>query len=200
MVLSEKFSSEKCNDVIKKSQISHNVSKVQSKLLNIGTQYSFYLHLIRMTAWFIRFFHNRTTKGFKPPNELNLILQPEELEYAKICLIRKSQLMHYPVEYNLLSKGLSLPNTSNLLKLNPIMDPESLCLRVGGRLKHANLSYYEKYPYILSPKSSLAKVIIRDIHLKSLHGINQLTLSLVREFLWIPNARNLVKTIITQCV
>ena len=80
------------------------------------------------------------------------------------------------------------------------MDSDSLCLRVGGRLKHANLSHDEKYPYILSPKSSLAKLIVRYIHLKSLHGSNQLTLSLVREFLWIPNARNLVKTIISQCV
>ena len=109
-------------------------------------------------------------------------------------------MMHYPDEYHVLSKGLSLPNTINLLKLNPIIDPDSFCLRVGGKLKHANLSHDEKCSYILSPKSSLAKLIVGDIHLKSFHASNQLTLSLVREFLWIPNARNLVKTTITQCV
>ena len=95
-------------------------------------------------------------------------------------------MMHYPDEYHVLSKGLSLPNTSNLLKLNPIMDPDSFCLRVGGRLKHTNLSNDEKYPDILSPYSSLAKLIFRDIHLKSLHGS--------------PDARNLVKTTILQCI
>ena len=58
-------------------------------------------------------------------------------------------MMHYPEEYHLLSKVSSLPNTINLLKLNPIMDPINLCLRVGGRLKHANLSPDEKYPYSL---------------------------------------------------
>ena len=79
-VVIEKYSSEKCNDEIKKSQISHNIFKVQKQHWDIAALYSSYRHLLQMTAWFIRSCHNRTTKGFKTPSKLNLVLQPEELD------------------------------------------------------------------------------------------------------------------------
>ena len=93
-----------------------------------------------------------------------------------------------------------MPNISKLLKLNPLYDKVNECLRVCSRLKHANLSYDEKYPIILSPESRIARLIVFERHSKSLHGGNQLTLSLVRESYWIPNCRNLVKSTISSYV
>ena len=77
-------------------------------------------------------------------------MHPDELKQSEFCLIRHSQKLYYPQEFSLLSRGLPLPNKSKLLKLNPVYDKLNASLRVGGRLKYANLSYDEKYPIILN--------------------------------------------------
>ena len=89
---------------------------------------------------------------------------------------------------------------SSLRRLNPIFDAESQCIRVGGRLRYANLSFDQRFSFIIHPKSIIASLIINEYHLKCLHGGVQLTLANVREKFWIINDRRSVRKIISSCV
>lgn len=73
-------------------------------------------------------------------------------------------------------------------------------LRVGGRLRHSMLNYDEKYPIILPKQSSLTRLIIIHAHHATLHGGPQLTLNYLRQRYWILKGRNMVRSLIRQCI
>lgn len=82
---------------------------------------------------------------------------------------------------------------SKLIK--PFLDSSNI-LRVGGRIKHSNLPFQQKFPEIL-PKCQFTEQIITQLHNNLLHSGTQLTLSVLREIL---RARPLVKSIIHRCI
>ena len=55
-------------------------------------------------------------------------------------------------------------------------------------------------PILLSPRSYLCTLIVRDRHSRNHHTGAQETLSLVREEFWIPKGRQCVKTLLKKCV
>ena len=75
-------------------------------------------------------------------------------------------------------------------------------LRSKGRLeKCLNLSYDQKNPIILHKNSFLTELIIWDSHLSCKHMGSSSTLVNVRQSgFWIPNARSVIKRILSQCV
>ena len=111
----------------------------------------------------------------------------------------QTQTAYYSSEYLDLSRGKSLHIKSALINLCPFVESSSKCIRLGGRLKHANISENEKHPFILPADSHLSKLIARSYHLRCLHGGAQLTLSLLREKYWIVHSRQLVKSVISKC-
>lgn len=70
----------------------------------------------------------------------------------------------------------------SLIKLH--LFPDEGLLRVGGRLQHFASDYEEKHPLILTSQGHLAVLLVRDAHLKSLHGGTQLILSTLRIRYW----------------
>ena len=79
------------------------------------------------------------------------------------------------------------------------MDKENV-IRVGGRLEYAVLPQETKHPAILDPDDHLSKLIIRDVHEKSLHcGVSQ-TLAEVRHRFWILKGGQNVKKMVRKCV
>lgn len=82
--------------------------------------------------------------------------------------------------------------------MNPILDNEKI-IRVGGRLVNAQIPPDMKSPIILHHKCNLAKLIVIDAHLRTLHGRNSLTLNVVHQKYWILRAKNLVKKILRLC-
>ena len=60
------------------------------------------------------------------------------------------------------------------------MDESSNCIRMGGRLKHANLSEIEKHPFILPKDSHFIQLIVKEQHHRVLYSGDQLTLFLLR--------------------
>ena len=56
-----------------------------------------------------------------------------------------------------------------------------------------------KHPLLLPQKHNITSAIIREIHLKTLDGGAQLTLSTFRQLYWISNGRTTVQSIIRNC-
>ncbi|XP_062541474.1 uncharacterized protein LOC134209509 [Armigeres subalbatus] len=64
---------------------------------------------------------------------------------------------------------------------------EAGILRVGGRIKHANLGFGQRHPIILPPKHHLTSIIINDFHEIYLH-------------IWIVDGRNVIQKQLRKCV
>ncbi|XP_011690496.1 PREDICTED: uncharacterized protein LOC105451622 [Wasmannia auropunctata] len=167
---------------------------------DLAFRYSSWPKLIRITAYVIRFTlrcrQKYTSRASTSPH--SLALSPHDCKQARLFWLKSIQREVFPEERHLLMKGHPLPARSSILSLNPFLDADEL-IRVGGRLRNAPLSFNVKYPILLS-SHSLVTLIIRQAHLRSLHAGSQLTIATLRQEFWILRARNLVKSVIHQCV
>ncbi|XP_050452147.1 uncharacterized protein LOC126851851 [Cataglyphis hispanica] len=167
------------------------------------TRFSSLNRLLRVTGWCRRW---RRVHAVKHPSLIAAslpsakgTLSASECDDARIAWIRVVQAAAYKEELRALARGASMPNKSNLTKLTPFTDPLGI-LRVGGRIKHALLSYDERHPMILPRSSHFTQLIIEEYHRRTMHGGVQLTLGSIRQSYWIPRGRQLVKATIQRCV
>lgn len=82
----------------------------------------------------------------------------EERERAAEVVIKLAQQQAFPQEMKTLERGGSLPSSSPLFRLDPIVDKG--LLRIGGRLKQSSLSQELKHPVILPKNSHITKLIL----------------------------------------
>ena len=107
----------------------------------------------------------------------------EELDSLRQCKLQPSKR--------------SATKSSPLSKLDPILDDH--LLRVGGRLKRAQLNPDTKHPVVLPKKTHISNLIISHYHQISGHSGVEHTLSLVRQRYWIINGRARVRKVTTEC-
>lgn len=159
-------------------------------------KYSSYAKLIRVVAWCFRF-HSRTMNSHTSlPDFLTTI----ELSKAKTAVIRLAQQHAFEHELSLLKNGKILPAGNRLKGLNPFWDEKCKIIRVGGRLSNSLLPIEMKHPPILPRDSQLGTLIVRAMHLASLHGGPSLTSAHVLQHAWILGRKALVKSIIRHCL
>ena len=90
--------------------------------------------------------------------------------------------------------------TSSLYRLNPFLDENGL-LRVGGRLKHADLTTAVKHPIILPRKGHVTGLIISHFHNMVEHQGRGMTLNQIRSAgFWIIGGSSNVSNHISRCV
>ncbi|XP_025267604.1 uncharacterized protein LOC105248410 [Camponotus floridanus] len=155
-------------------------------------QFSTLHRLLRVSAWCLRW---RRTPRCSP----STALLPDELDSALLRWLRVVQGVHYPAELAAVRESRSMPHGSHLARLHPFIDDKGV-LRVGGRLKHAILTFDERHPMIAPPTSWLTKLMVESCHRRTLHGGTQLTLGLLRLRFWVPQGRAVVKRILHRCV
>ena len=89
-------------------------------------------------------------------------------------------------------------NQSKLLQLNSILDKS--WIKVGGRLKHANLPNQSKYQSILPAKYHSEFLIIQHYHETSYRSGRDQIMSLIRQSYWIVNGKSAVRKILQRCL
>ncbi len=103
------------------------------------------------------------------------------------------QWQAFPDELKVLQRkpqGASLPKSSPLVSLNPILE-EGL-LRVGERLKGSTLSEEQKHPIILPKDSHITQLILSHFHSQVCHqGRNQPLMELRANGFWVRGAEQL---------
>ena len=87
---------------------------------------------------------------------------------------------------------------SNILDLVPFIDNAGL-LRVGGRLKHADLYENKQHPILLPPKHPVTCLIIRAEYLRNLHAGPQAILYQLRQTYWIVNGKREINSVLKNC-
>ena len=90
--------------------------------------------------------------------------------------------------------------SSCLYRLDPFVDKDGL-MRVGGRIKRADLPVATKHPVILPRKSPITDLLIKFCHAKVNHMGRGITLNELRHRgYWIVGGSSAVSNCISQCV
>ena len=154
----------------------------------------------KLTAWLIRtkqFLWNKVRCGSTVFNAAPF--SAEELKSAELELVKHIQRKNFPFLFSAgsaqLPRASSLPRYLN--KLCPII--RNGVVRVGGRLKRANLDHDLKHPAILPSDWHFTELVIRQYHCEVGHsGINH-TWSAIRQRYWILKGGAAVRRTIGQC-
>ncbi|XP_070518860.1 uncharacterized protein [Cardiocondyla obscurior] len=167
---------------------------------DLAERFGSWNRLIRVTAYLQRFIDCCRHKARNEPGNgpLGTALSATELSSARLFWLRRIQRDLFASDIHALQSRGKVASRSPLAAFNPFLDRDDL-LRVGGRLRHAPLSYDVRHPILLS-SHHLVRLLIQQTHLRVLHGGLQLTLSTLRQAYWILRARSLVKAVIHSCV
>lgn len=124
---------------------------------------------------------------------------PEELEAAKLVILKSVQMDAYPEEYAALQEERPIPGSSAILDLDPFMCDG--LLRTGGRLRHASVNLELKNPIILPKQSHVTRLLVSHYHTKVKHQGRQFTEGAVRAAgLWIVAGKRLIGSVLHHCV
>ena len=161
-------------------------------------QYSSFNKLVRVTSYVMRFVFNLKSKLFN--------LQPRtgsqtvaELQEAETMLVKYEQYLSFEKEILACRHNKPVSRRSSLVRLSPFIDSNGI-LRVGGRLRRSNLSYETKHQIVLNKKSPIAKALLTDIHIYTLHAGPRIMQATLEKRFWVLGARNLVRKLYRSCV
>lgn len=154
--------------------------------------------LIRQAAYWMRFinFLRRRRIGMKLRKDK---IDGWELFCARNRLIERCQMDAFPKERDRLLKEQELDKNSRLIQLSPFLDKFGI-MRLGGRLRNSDESFYRKHPVILPPNHPLTTAIIRQYHVENLHAGTQIVLNSIRSRFWVLQGRSQVRKVLINCV
>ncbi|CAK9799110.1 hypothetical protein ANTPLA_LOCUS1901 [Anthophora plagiata] len=150
--------------------------------------------LNRVLGYILRFFNN-----CKNNSRVAGELTTTEISNAHTHLLKLVQSHTFAQELRDLNQGNPINKKSKLLNLAPFID-ESALIRVGGRLKHAPISYSCKHPILLPRNHHVTDLIIRNEHFNHWHAGIQATLNAVRQRYWPIDGKNLTRKLIHHCI
>ena len=127
------------------------------------------------------------------------ILAVEELNAAKLAILKRCQQESFHDAYEKIYKGQPLSASDQLNKLLPFLDENGL-LRPQGRLKHSKSSYAIKHPTLLSAKHYVVIKLIEDAHQAKFHESTEYVRSVLREEYWIIGLGNALRSVKAKCV
>lgn len=126
------------------------------------------------------------------------IISITERKGAEEAVIKILQLENFGNEIQCLKNGTDLEKGSKLNKLNPFIDEKGI-LRVGGRIKNAQIPYASKHQIILYGKCHAVKLLIEYTHKYLAHGPKEQLMAELRRRFWIIGCRQMIKTVIHWC-
>ncbi|KAK0150328.1 hypothetical protein N1851_008573 [Merluccius polli] len=148
----------------------------------------------------LQFMLSLKSRGCKGWHFCHTAISVEELLQAKRTVIHAVQEETYAQEYACIKKGEALPKESPLKALDPFIDADGL-LRVGGRIREAELQPDEKFPLIIPGKHHIATLLVRPHHQKTQHQGRLFTEGTLRAAgLWIVGGKRRVSSVIFGCV
>ena len=104
---------------------------------------------------------------------------PQERQEAEIQIVKLVQKQAFLEEIQSLTSSGRVIATAKIFNLNPFLDREGV-LRVGGRLRNAEVADIIKYPAILPKGSNLTRLLISHFHSKVQHQGRGMTFNEVR--------------------
>lgn len=151
-----------------------------------------------------------TTKvvKFKSAEEPHSPLTVQDLATAELAILKFVQASAFGKEVHALKEGEKnklrgqkkggIKNDSPVRRLDPFLD--NGVLRVGGRLRRADLPFETKHPVILPKKSHVTTLLIRHAHKRLGHAGRSHVIATLREKYWIIKVNAAVRHVTSKCV
>lgn len=154
--------------------------------------YSDLKRIVRIVALF-----RRCATNYRSSNKQSGAYTPTELEGALLALVRHVQMQSFADEIKQLRAGKLASKA--IRRLNPFLDEAGL-LRVGGRLRHAEVPYALKHPLLLPKSHQLTELLIRDYHVRYLHpGLRTMQYLLSQNY-WVISGKQAIRQCIKGCM
>ena len=145
-----------------------------------------------------------------------LTITLDQLQEAEKSIIKAVQYEHYKEEINILEglksraetgdrasvklRNQRMKKTSSPFRLDPFLDEDGI-LRVGGRIKSANVPLQVTHPVIIPKKSHITEVLIRHHHVKVNHMGRGMTHNELRQRgCWIVRGSFAISSFISRCI
>ena len=110
-------------------------------------------------------------------------VSPSERTQSQLILTLIHQRIHFANEMKLLKQKGCLPKTHLLHKLRLYIKKK--VIRVGGRLGDSLFLLEKKHPLLIYPHDYLTRLVIRRVHLDTLHCSASMTLGTLRLTNWV---------------
>ena len=149
---------------------------------------------LRVLAYVKRF----VSKLEKELNDFPRYVTASELVDATKILLRPEQRKAYSDKIKTLEIAPQVKKESKTWKFCYFLDDGVLYL--GGRLAYANLPDGSKYQRLIPQNSQLARLVVSNAHLSTLHGGTTQVMAHIRTRFWIPSCRSLVRKLVLYCV
>ena len=176
-----------------KKVISHTAEVLEHPVDKLSNHYSNWYRLKRATAWWLRLKSRLKSRHWKEEQ-----MSVQEIKAAEKVILKHVQQSAFEDELRRLTKGETMRKSSSIYDLNPFVDDEGL-IRVGGRIRHAAADESKRHPIIIPRKHPVSTLVIREVHEKAHVGV-EWTLGLLRDHFWIPRARQVIKSIVKNCI
>ena len=165
-----------------------NTSMTQEPIVD-WSRFSSFSKCVRVIAFCLRVKFGSQSK----------VLLPGELKRAEERVFKLIQQETFPVIHAEKQTFGKTNKVGDLAKFSPFFDNTGI-IRVGGRIKHANLSFEQRHPILLSTKHDFVKVLLRDLRLEHNHEGVEYIRSVIQQTFWILGLRNASRSIKSSCV
>ena len=177
------------------AKVSLAISLESHPIDKLFQHYSSWSRLLRAVSWLCRFKQFLKNKNQVSPSPR---LSVSEVHSAEKSVLKYVQKIHYANEVGCLQSGRCIAKSSSITPLSPILDDDGV-MRVGGRVRKANLVEVCKHPVLVPHDHPIARMIVHDYH-NIAHLGCEWVVSLVREKYWITKIRKVVKSVSHACV
>lgn len=164
---------------------------------NLFSKFSKWTQLQSTFAYILRFINNTKDKTTREATGKNIHLTTNELSAATTKICKLVQKEYFADEIINIQKGN--PCGKRLASLSPFIDNDGL-IRVGGRIRHSDLSLNEKHPIIIPKSHPVTTILIDYYHEKYLHAGPSMLQSLISKQFWILSARSIIRSRIHKCM
>ena len=127
------------------------------------------------------------------------VLLVEELNRSEERVLKMIQKESFPDLFDEKESFGKTKKGGNLSKFAPFFDEKGV-IRIRGRIKHANLSFEQRHPVLLSTKHDMVMTMLRDLHFEHNHEGVEYVRSVIQQKFWIIGLRNALRSVKTSCV
>lgn len=135
---------------------------------------------------------------FQKSRVTTINLCPAEQVRALQLIIQLVQKQSFSDEWAHIRDPLH-PGQSKLRNLSPFFDEHGL-IRVGGRLKHAEIPYEQKHPILLPRSHRLTDLLIDDFHTQNKHPGATTLQTIISQQYWIIGSRQVIRSRLRLCI
>ena len=122
------------------------------------------------------------------------------VEQVTIFIVKQAQADCFQPILKALEDNKCVPDSYQIATLSPFLDPNGV-MRVGGRLKNANITFSVKHPALIPKDHPLASLIIDRYHRKIKHQGSHLSHGqIIQAGFFIESGRQLIRAHVKNCV